>query len=74
MFAIMQNLLSSSLLSNNLNIKIQKNIILLVVLYGRETWSLTLKEERRLRVSKNRVLKEIFGSKTDEVTMEWIKT
>ena len=62
-----QNLLSSSLLSNNLNIKIYRTIILPVVLYGRETWSLTLKEEHRLRVFENRVLRRIFGPKRDGV-------
>jgi len=46
---------------------------LLVVLYGCETWSLTLREERRLRVFENRVLRRIFGSKRDEVTREWRK-
>jgi len=50
-----QNLLSSSLLSKNLKIKIYRTIILPVVLYGCETWSLTLREERRLRVFENRV-------------------
>jgi hypothetical protein len=44
-----------------------------VVLYGCETWSLTLKEERRLRVSENRVLRRIFGPKRDEITGEWRK-
>jgi hypothetical protein len=44
---------------------------LLVVLYGRETWSLTLREEHRLRVFENRVLRRIFGPKWDEVTGEW---
>ena len=52
-----QNLLSSSLLSKKLKIKIYRNIILPVVLYGCETWSLTLKEERRLSVFENRVLR-----------------
>ena len=52
-----QNLLSSSLLSKNLQIKIYRTIILPVVLYGCDTWSLTLKEERRLRVFENRVLR-----------------
>ena len=47
------------------------NIILPVVLYGCETWSLTLREERRLRVLKNSVLKRIFGTERDEVTGEW---
>ena len=42
-----------------------------VVLYGCETWSLTLKEERRLKVFENRVLREIFGVKRDEATGEW---
>jgi hypothetical protein len=42
-----------------------------VVLYGCETWSLTVKEEHRLRVFENRVLRRIFGSKRDEVTGEW---
>jgi len=68
-----QNLLSSSLQSKNLKIKIYRTIILAVVLYGCETWSLTLKEERRLRVFVNRVLRRIFGPKRDEVTGEWRK-
>jgi hypothetical protein len=52
---------------------IYKTIILPFVLYGRETWSLTLKEENRLRMFKNRVLTRIFGPKRDEVTGEWRK-
>ena len=60
-----QNLLSSSLLPKNLKIKIYRTIILLVVLYGCETWSLTLREERRLRVFENRVFRRIFGPKSD---------
>ena len=67
----MQNLLSSSLLSKNLKIKIYRTIILPVVLYGCETWSLTLREERRLKVFQNRVLRRIFGPKRVEVTGEW---
>ena len=63
-----QNLLSSSLLSKNLKIKIYRTIILPVVLYGCETWSLTLREECRLKVSENRVLRRIFRPKRDEVT------
>jgi len=63
-----QNRLSSSLLYKNLKIKIYGNIILPVVLFGCETWSLTLTEERWLRVSENRVLKRKFGPKRDEVT------
>ena len=57
----MQNLSSASLLSKNLNIKIYRIIILPVVLHGCETWSLTLREERRLRVFENRVLGEYLG-------------
>ena len=57
----------------NLKIKIYRNIILPVVLYGCETWSLTLKKERRLWVFENRVLRRIFGPKRDEVTREWRK-
>ena len=68
-----QNLLSSSLLSKNIKIKIYRTIILPVVLYGRETWSLTLSEEHRLRVFENRVFRRIFGPKRDEVTGEWRK-
>ena len=64
-----QNLLSSSLLSKTLRIKIYRTIILPVVLYGCETWSLTLREERRLRVFENRVLRRVFGPKTDEVIL-----
>ena len=67
----MQNLLSSSLLSKNLKIKIYRTIIMPVVLYGCETWSLTVREERRLRVLENRVLRRIFGPKRDKVTREW---
>jgi hypothetical protein len=62
-----QNLLSSRLISKNLKIKIYKTVILPVVLYGCETWSLTLREERRLRVFENRVLRKIFGPKREEV-------
>ena len=65
-----QNLLSSSLLSKTLKIKIYRTIILPVVLYGCEAWSLTLREERRVRVFENRVLRRVFGPKSDEVTGE----
>ena len=61
-----QTLLSSRLLSNNLKIKIYKIIILPVVLYGCETWSLTLRDECRLRVFENKILRRIFGPKRDE--------
>jgi hypothetical protein len=57
------------LLYKNLKIKIYRTIILPVVLYGCETWSLTLREERRLRVFENRVLR-VFGPKREEVTGE----
>ena len=67
----MQNLLSSRLLSKNLKIKIYRTIILPVVLYGYETWSLTLREERKLKVFQNMVLSRIFGLGRDEVTGEW---
>jgi len=62
--------LSSSLLSKNLKIKIYRTIILLLLLYGCENWSLTLREKRRLRESENWVLRRIFGPKRDEVTGE----
>jgi len=68
-----QNLLSSSLLSKNLKIKIYITIILPVILYGCETGSLTLRGERRLRVFENRVLRRLFGPKRGEVTWEWRK-
>jgi len=67
--------LSSSLLSKKLElklkIKIYRTIIFPVVLYGCETWSLTLREERRLTVFENRVLRRLFGPKREEVTGEW---
>ena len=49
------------------------NIILPVVLFGCETWSLTLREERRLKVFENRLLRRVFGRKRDEVRGEWRK-
>jgi hypothetical protein len=64
------NEVSYSLLSKKLTIKIYRIIILPVGLYGCETWSLTLREERRLRVFENRVLRSVFGPKRDEVTGE----
>jgi hypothetical protein len=60
-------------LSRNLKVKIYKTIILPVVLYGCETWSLTLREKHRLRVFEKRVLRGIFGPTRDEVTGEWRK-
>ena len=65
-----QNLLFSRLLSKNVKIKIYRPLILPVVLYGCETWSPTLREERKLRVFENMVLR-IFGSRRDDVTGEW---
>jgi hypothetical protein len=64
--------LSSHLLSKHLRIKIYKTIILLV-LYGCETWSLTLEVEHKLRVFENMVLRRIFGPKREEVTGGWKK-
>ena len=57
----------------NLKIKIYRTIILPVVLYWCETWSLTLREERRLGVFENRVLRRVFGPKRNGVTGEWRK-
>jgi hypothetical protein len=62
---------SSRLLSKNIKIRIYKTIILPLVLYGCETWSLTLREEHRLRVFEDRVLRRIFEPKGDEVTGDW---
>ena len=59
------------MLSKNLKTKIYRIITLPVVLYGCETWSLTLREERKLRVFENMVLRRIFGPRRDEVTGEW---
>ena len=67
------NLLFSNLLPANLKIQIYRTIILPIVLYGCETWSLTLKEEPRPRVFEKRMLKRIFVPKRDEVTGEWNK-
>jgi len=69
----MQNILSSSVSSKNLKIEICSNIIVSVVLYGCETWSITLRKEHRQGVFENRVLRRIFGPKWDEVTVEWRK-
>jgi len=66
-----QNLLSSRLLSKNLKIRIYRTIILPVVLYGCKSWSLTLQEERKLRVFEKKVLRRIFGPRRDEITGEW---
>jgi hypothetical protein len=66
-----QNFLSARLLSKNTKIRVYRTVVLLVVLYGCETWSLTLREEQRLRVFENRVLRRIFGPKREETTGEW---
>jgi len=68
-----QNLWSSSLLSKKLKTKIYRTTILPVVLHGCENWSLSLREESRLRVFENMVLRRVFGPKKDEVTGEWRK-
>ena len=69
----MQNLLPFNLLSKNVKNKIYRNITFLVTLYGCESRSLTLREERRLRMLEIMVLRRIFGPKRDEVTGEWRK-
>jgi len=66
-YYLVQNVLSYSLLLKNVKVKICRTIIFPVLLYGFETWSLKLKEECRLRVFENRVLRRIFGPKRDEV-------
>jgi hypothetical protein len=68
---LVQNLLSSRLPLKNTKIRVYRTIILPVVLYGCETWSLTVREEQRLRVFENWVLRRIFRPKRDEVTGEW---
>ena len=71
----LEKILSSHLLSKKLKVNAYKTIIdlLPVVLYGSETWSLTLREEHRLRVFENKVLRKIFAAKRDEITGEWRK-
>ena len=66
----MHNLLSYKLLSENTKIKKYRTVILPLVLYGCETWSLTLREDCRLRVFENRVLRRIFEPKRDKVIVE----
>jgi hypothetical protein len=68
-----QSLLSSRLLSRNLKLKIYKTIYLPVFLYGCEIWSVTLREEHRLRTFENSWLRRTFGPKMDEVMGEWRK-
>jgi hypothetical protein len=68
-----QNFLSSPLLSKNIKIEVYGTIILPVVLYECETWSMTLWEKSRLMMSENRVLRKIFAARRDEATREWRK-
>jgi hypothetical protein len=70
-YCLVQSLLSSCLLSRNVKVKIYKTIILPVVLYGCETWFFILREEHRLRMLENMVLRRIFGRKRDEEAEEW---
>jgi hypothetical protein len=72
---LVQKILSILLLdfSKNIKVRIYKTIILPVVLYGCETWSLILSEEHKLRVFENRVLRRIFGPKRGEETGGWRK-
>jgi hypothetical protein len=70
---VITNCVTILLLITNLKIKVHKTIILSVVLCGFETWSLTLREGRRLRVFENRVLRAIFGILREKVTVEWRK-
>jgi hypothetical protein len=72
-YHLVQNILPSHLLSKNIKIRIYNIIILPVVLYGCETWSLTLREEHRLGVFENRVLRRTFGLKRHEVMGDWRK-
>jgi hypothetical protein len=67
----MRNILSSSFLSKSIKTNIYRNVVFPFVLYGFETWSLTLREEHRLRVFENRVLRMVLGSRRDEMTGEW---
>jgi hypothetical protein len=64
---------TSCLLFKNVKVKIYKTVILSVVLYWCETWSLTLREEHGLKVFENRVLRSIFGLKRDEIIGGWRK-
>ena len=68
-----QNLLSSNMISKNIKVKMYRTIIFPLILYGCETWSLTFREESRLGVFENRVLRRIFRSTRDGVTGEWRK-
>ena len=69
----LEKIFLSHVLSKKLKVNTYKTIILPVVFYGCETLSLTLREEHRLRVFENKVLRKIFGAKRDEITREWRK-
>ena len=69
----LEKILSTLLFSKKLKVNTYKTIILPVVLYGCETGSVTLREEHRLSVFENKVLRKIFEAKRDEITGEWIK-
>ena len=71
LYQLVQNHLSTSLLPKNLKMKVYRIIILPTVLYGCENWSLILKEEHRLRVFENGVVRTVFGPNRNEVTWEW---
>jgi hypothetical protein len=70
-YRLVQSLFCSRLLSRNIKVKIYKTVILPVVLFGCETWSFTLREDHRLKVFENRMLRRIFGPKRDEAMGEW---
>jgi len=70
-FYSVNKLLGSRVLSKRLKIRVYKTIILPVVLYGSEAWSLTLQDEKKFRVFENKILRKIFGAKRDEETGEW---
>ena len=72
-YHLVQNLFSSSFLSEDIKIEIYRTIILRVVLYECDTWLLTLREEYRLRMFENRVLRRVFGPMRGEVTGKWGK-
>ena len=69
----LEQILSSSLLSKKLKVNTYTIIILSVVLYGYETWPLTLKEEQRLKAFENKVIRKTFEAKRDKITGEWRK-
>ena len=72
-YHLVQNRLSSSLVTKNSKIKIYRTTILPVILYGFQTWSLILRKEPRLRLSENRMLRRMYGPKRDGVTGDWKK-